>query len=388
MVARIVESMNYHGMDGFVVDQCFDIPMAEGGTSQVPDAILNGWGQGCVNMLAELKAALNPLGKKVFFTGFFHYSSGGNDTIEEAFYRARIDASNGIYWEDPLKAVSAADSFALSTTDRMIRLQEYALTRGKHFVNTVNTAYENQSAFATTSYDQQQYLARYFTAGLLISASATVADGGWGPLRVAYHYMPVQSGPQFYSAAFFREWDAPLGAPLAAHQKPVGDGVPVYLREFAGGKVVFNASSSAYQLDLSNDGPWRTVSGDQLPASVTVPAKSGFIALRTPAVCTPRSPVTVNVSKIGANEFQAVITAGSTSANLTRIQVLGVQNAVVDIDGGPSNITGPVTYNLAPTAKSKRLVFRRVGAGPMTIPLNVTDACGDWRTLVGAGAGA
>lgn len=387
MTQRIVESMNFHGMDGFVLDQCFDIPMSEGGTSLVPDAILNNWGQGCINMLAELKAALNPLGKKVFFTGFFHYSSGGNDTIEEAFYRARIDASNGIYWEDPLKAVSASDSFARSTTDRMIRLQEYALGRGAHFVNTVNTAFENQSSFPS-SYDQQQYLARYFTAGFLVSADTRQSDGGWGPLRVMYHYMPIASGPQFYSAAFFREWDAPIGVPLAAHQTPLGGSIPVYLREFANARVVFNASSSSYQLDLSSGGPWKTVAGDPLPNTFTVPAKSGFIALREPAVCTPRSPVTVTVSKIGDGQFQAIITAGAASGNLTRIQVLGVQNAVVDIEGGPSNITSATTYNLSPIVKSRRIIFRRTGSGPMTVPLNITDACGDWKTFVGAGGGA
>ena len=387
MVARIVESMNYHGMDGFVMDQCFDIPMVDNGQNVVPSAIYNNWGQSCINMLAELKAALNPLGKKVFFTGFFHYSSGGNDTIEEDFYFRRIDASNGIYWEDPFKAVTASDSLQRSSTDRLLRLQEYALARGAHFVNTVNTAYENQSSFGSTSYEQQQALARFYLAAFLISADTRVGDPAWGPLRVMYHYTPISSGPQFYSAAYFRDWDIPVGAPTGPVQTPVGN-APVYMREFAGGRIVFNAGSSGYTVDLSSSGPWTTVNGDALPSSFTVPAKSGITLrkpLPVPVVCSPRPAVTVSVTKLSESQQQAVLTAGSTAGNISKVQVLSTKNATVSIDGGPSNASGAFTFTPTTSTTTVRIILNRVAPGTMIVPMTVTDGCGDWHTFAGSG---
>jgi hypothetical protein len=166
--------------------------------------------------------------------------------------------------------------------------------------------------------------------------------------------------------------------------------VPVYQREFTNGKAVFNASSREYRVDLSSGGPWTTTSGDLLPSTFTVPAKSGMIFLSAPAVpvvCTPRPAITVKVTKLEPDRFEAVLTAGSTAGNISRIQILRTQNATISIDGGPSNTSGAQTYTPTSRVTSVRIVLNRVSSGQMIVPMIVTDGCGDWHTFAGAGNG-
>ncbi len=72
MVARAVESLNYHNMDGFVLDQCFDLPTVKAG-EVVPQNIRDNWGASCLSLLQELKTALEANGKRIYFTGYVHF---------------------------------------------------------------------------------------------------------------------------------------------------------------------------------------------------------------------------------------------------------------------------------------------------------------------------
>ena len=61
----------------------------------------------------------------------------------------------------------------------------------------------------------------------------------------------------------------------------------------------------------------------------------------------------------------------------------------VDLPDGRTGIKTGLTVPLNPNVASYTFWVRREVAGqPATLPLIVTDACGDWPTFVGGGASA
>ena len=58
---------------------------------------------------------------------------------------------------------------------------------------------------------------------------------------------------------------------------------------------------------------------------------------------------------------------------------------MVNVQGGPSGIT----TSQAVTASGSQVVLTitRRNPGPVTVPLQLTDGCGDWKTFVGFGTG-
>ena len=120
--------------------------------------------------------------------------------------------------------------------------------------------------------------------------------------------------------------------------------------------------------------------GQNGPASGTL-----RLSASGPAVsCSPRPPVQVSTARTGTGSIQATITAGAGVINSLQLGVnRPLQNAVIDVAGGPTRLTVPHTYN--PNTASVTMVVSRQGAGPATVPIVVSDACGDWPTLVGMG---
>jgi hypothetical protein len=63
-------------------------------------------------------------------------------------------------------------------------------------------------------------------------------------------------------------------------------------------------------------------------------------------------------------------------------------NTSIDIINGPSGVTGSFVYN-AQGASSVELTLNRISsASGVTVPMILTDDCGDWRTFAGAGSAA
>src|SRR5262249_59586585 len=60
--------------------------------------------------------------------------------------------------------------------------------------------------------------------------------------------------------------------------------------------------------------------------------------------------------------------------------------ALIDVPGQPAGQTGNFTVTLPPNTTSTAFVVRQAAAGQAaTVPLTVTDLCGDWPTVVGGG---
>ena len=106
------------------------------------------------------------------------------------------------------------------------------------------------------------------------------------------------------------------------------------------------------------------------------------------AGCTPRPPVTVNVSP--ATDQLTVTVAVTGTGNALRHVAFGQPvNATLAVPGQPSPISTPFTYTAPAGATSLSFAVRSgTSTQAVHVPLTVTDACGDWPTFVGGGVGA
>jgi hypothetical protein len=123
--------------------------------------------------------------------------------------------------------------------------------------------------------------------------------------------------------------------------------------------------------------------------------RGAFVASRTPAppACAPRPNVGVAVTPASGNRLQVTVTAntnaGSATNTLVSLAFGTLDNAVVDIVGGQSNVTSNQTITLGSGVTSQQFFVRRTTAGvASTVPLVVTDLCGGWPTFVGGGPSA
>jgi hypothetical protein len=108
-----------------------------------------------------------------------------------------------------------------------------------------------------------------------------------------------------------------------------------------------------------------------------------------PLVCSLRPNVGVQTSRVGAGLLRATITVGTNAAvptnHLRELRLGQMVNGVVDtgtLIGSPTSVTMP-----AGTTQTSFLV-RRTAPGYVTVPFEVVDDCGPWKTLVGGGPNA
>jgi len=164
------------------------------------------------------------------------------------------------------------------------------------------------------------------------------------------------------------------------------------------------SDSSAYLKDIrvSNDGvtwadwrpyttslPWTLALGADGQRTVSVLARDEAGNVSPPisasitltrvagASCDPRPPVKVSTSPVGAGRLKVTVTAGSGS--LTAVQVA---------NGGNWTIESPPPNPLPSGTSQVSFVVQRTSPGAVTVPLTVTDHCGQWKTFVGGGAAA
>ena len=347
---------------------------------------MNRWADGCVAFLQALKQAAPD--KIVVFLGFtsLRAQKVGNpsqvelDQISFDFYVRRADVSDGMFWEDPLGGAKASANNPPPFIDylfaRFRRVQDYAATRDNYIGVFVNTNAQNQSTFATTNAQEQHAFANYYLAAYL-----TMFRGSSKTPLV--YYTPVQAGDQFRSTAHFSVWNVNVGGPLGPATQ-VGEAR--YQREFQHARVFLNGSDAPWPVSL-NDRPFLTVEG-QVVTSATIPPRSGVVirALESPAACPTRSNVSISSTRGAPGTLQVTVTAGT--GLIRSIQFGTARSAVIDVPGGPTGSGGGFTHTPTDSPSSLTFTVRRNGGGGATVPLTVTDWCGEWRTFVGGGPSA
>jgi uncharacterized protein YkwD len=145
---------------------------------------------------------------------------------------------------------------------------------------------------------------------------------------------------------------------------------------------------------VQNFGKSRT-SGSTPPTSTPVPPTPTPTAptpTPTPSIgCSPRPAFTVRTSPSAPGVLQVTLAAGRSGAaannTLRSIRVGSVVNGTVDVNG--NRVASNTTVTIAAGTQQATLTIRRVTSGTATTaPLVLTDACGDWPTLVGGGPSA
>jgi hypothetical protein len=106
------------------------------------------------------------------------------------------------------------------------------------------------------------------------------------------------------------------------------------------------------------------------------------------ATCTPRPPVTVNVSA-ATDVLTAIVGATGAGNTVRKLTFASLGNATVSVSGVAAPVNSGATVQLPPGTTSVTLTVHAVDpTGATHVPFTVTDACGDWPTFVGSGAGA
>ena len=109
-----------------------------------------------------------------------------------------------------------------------------------------------------------------------------------------------------------------------------------------------------------------------------------------PVSCSPRPPVAVRSTRTATGTLKVTVTASATVSGVNRLQQVRFgpgANASIDV-GARAESTGSFDVNVPSGVADYSFTIRRVQAGPVTVPLTIVDACGEWKTFVGGGAGA
>jgi len=109
--------------------------------------------------------------------------------------------------------------------------------------------------------------------------------------------------------------------------------------------------------------------------------------------CNPRPNDRLTVVSGGPGRLNVTVQAGTdavtTTNSLTEIRFGAATNALIDIPGGASGLTGNTSVPLAAGTTSTSFVVRQATPGSATtVPLLIVDTCGEFRTLVGGGPAA
>jgi hypothetical protein len=112
---------------------------------------------------------------------------------------------------------------------------------------------------------------------------------------------------------------------------------------------------------------------------------------QAPSNCSTRPQTTIQTQLLGGGRLQVTVLAGrpATAPNnlIRRIRLSPFANARVEILGQTVGMGGgTVTPN--PLAPSVTFTVVRQATGAVTVPLVITDDCGDWTTFVGGGPNA
>jgi hypothetical protein len=97
------------------------------------------------------------------------------------------------------------------------------------------------------------------------------------------------------------------------------------------------------------------------------------------------------VVQSGPGTLRATIAAqtsqGTPTNALRELRFGATSNAVLDLPDGRTGVAGNVQLAVPSSVQEASFSVRRTGPGAFRAPLIVVDACGEWSTFVGAGAG-
>lgn len=378
IVQKAVASMALHDIDGVVVEQCGDTPVyrPDDPSNRPPQAFLNAWAGGCIELLRELTQAARPTGRLVFFLG--------NNT---GAFATRLDVTDGMFWEDPLGGVKSSPVNPPSEVDakfsifRLVQDQVVALEqqqgRDKYLGVVVNTNAQGQATYLSTNPEEQRHFATYYLAAYLTQFRQDKPEKT--PL---IYYTPTQIGEQFRSTTSFTDWNIKVGAPLGPPAAP--DEQARYRREFEQARVFLNGSDTPWSVNLA-DRPLLDANG-QLVTSAIVPPRSGAIFRAAAAVCSPRPSVTITTARGAPGTLNVTVKSGLGPIQSLRFG--DARSALVDIPNGPTGSSGGFTHTPSGNVSQLTFTVRRNGPGGATVPFVVADVCGEWPTFVGGGPNA
>jgi hypothetical protein len=139
-----------------------------------------------------------------------------------------------------------------------------------------------------------------------------------------------------------------------------------------------------------------STSGDANAANDVASDQTVVGAPAAPA-CPQHARVVVTTTPGASGQINVTLTTAAPPIQQVRFQLSSTQtsrNAAVDVPRDPSipslaqngvlNQTADFTLQVGGPRLS--FVVRRLAGGAYTVPLIVTDACGDWPTFVGAGS--
>src|SRR5438067_4484460 len=101
--------------------------------------------------------------------------------------------------------------------------------------------------------------------------------------------------------------------------------------------------------------------------------------------CSPRAAIQLAATASGDGRLLVMVTAGTGAIQTIRFTGTATMANATVVIGSQTN-TVPFAYAPpVPTGQVQFTLVRLQSGIPSTIPLEVTDACGPWPTLVGAG---
>ena len=108
--------------------------------------------------------------------------------------------------------------------------------------------------------------------------------------------------------------------------------------------------------------------------------------------CSPRPTFSVRATPAGRGELRVTVTAGTpagATGNTVRAVRLGTPtNARVELAGRGLVTDGQLVQLAAGVREATLLVRRATPGSATTVPLSLTDDCGEWQTFVGGGPAA
>jgi thermitase len=131
--------------------------------------------------------------------------------------------------------------------------------------------------------------------------------------------------------------------------------------------------------------------GGPAPAPTATPLPSPTPSpTGVPLSCNPRPQVTVQSVRTAADTLRVTLTGSTTASGVNRLQQVRFgtgTNVLVDV-GTRAQSNGDFAVSLPNGALDYSFTIRRVSPGSVTVPITVTDGCGEWKTFVGGGANA
>jgi len=110
-----------------------------------------------------------------------------------------------------------------------------------------------------------------------------------------------------------------------------------------------------------------------------------------PTQCDHRGNVNVTTTPDGPGRLRVTLTANNTAGlpanQISQLQFGPVNNGIVTVNGQTSS----TDFNVSLPPGTQTITFsvaRQTAGRATTVHLNVTDQCGEWRTMIGGGPNA